>query len=61
MSGMEQRTDAKVIVDYEPIGKRIYADIGQTILEAAQGMELFEHGISAPCGARDFVVDVWYD
>ena len=42
----------KVIVDYEPVGKRIYAHTGQTILAAAQGLNLFEHGISAPCGGK---------
>ena len=52
MNGMEQGSTEKVIVDYEPIGRRIYADIGQTILEAAQGMELFEQGIVAPCGGK---------
>lgn len=50
MSGMGDGT--KVIVDYEPVGKRIYAYTGQTILAAAQGLNLFEHGISAPCGGK---------
>ncbi|HWR05407.1 ASKHA domain-containing protein [Sporomusa sp.] len=52
MSGLEQRAITKVIIDYEPVGKRVYAGIGQTILAAAQGLELFEHGISAPCGGK---------
>ena len=52
MAEIEKRTNAKVIVDFEPIGRRVYANIGQTILAVAKGMDLFEHGISAPCGGK---------
>jgi len=52
MAGIKKRTNAKVIVDFEPIGRRVYANIGQTILAVAKGMDLFEHGISAPCGGK---------
>ncbi|SMC51325.1 ASKHA domain-containing protein [Sporomusa malonica] len=52
MPGLEQRVNTKVVIDYQPIGKRVYANIGQTVLEAAQGLELFEHGISTPCGGK---------
>lgn len=52
MSGMEQSVNAKLTVDYQPVGKRAQAVAGQTVLEAAQGLELFEDGISAPCGGK---------
>lgn len=52
MAEMKKRANAEVIVDFEPIGRRVYANIGQTILAVAKGMDLFEHGISAPCGGK---------
>lgn len=52
MSGLEQRIGTQITVDFEPVGRRAQAIAGQTILEAAQGLNLFEHGISAPCGGK---------
>lgn len=52
MSAMESGVSKKIIVDYEPVGKRVSAEVGQTILAAAQGLDLFEQGISAPCGGQ---------
>lgn len=52
MSGPKSNNGLKVIVDYQPVGKRVQADIGQTVLAAARGIELFEHSINAPCGGK---------
>ncbi|WP_094604071.1 Na(+)-translocating NADH-quinone reductase subunit F [Sporomusa silvacetica DSM 10669] len=52
MSGLKLNNGLKVIIDYQPVGKRVQTDIGQTVLAAAHGIELFEHNINAPCGGK---------
>ncbi|HHW44714.1 MAG TPA: 2Fe-2S iron-sulfur cluster binding domain-containing protein [Desulfotomaculum sp.] len=40
-------------VDFEPVGRRVRVEEGQTILEAARGMDLFgDGGMVAPCGGK---------
>ncbi|OAT80778.1 ferredoxin [Desulfotomaculum copahuensis] len=40
-------------VDFEPVGRRVRVPAGQTILEAARGMDLFSGGgVVAPCGGK---------
>lgn len=40
-------------VDFEPVGRRVRVSAGQTILEAARGMDLFaDGGVTAPCGGK---------
>ncbi|WP_371372876.1 ASKHA domain-containing protein [Sporomusa aerivorans] len=51
MSELEQR-NSQIILEFQPAGKRVQAFAGQTILEAAQGLDLFEDGINAPCGGQ---------
>ncbi len=42
-----------VIIEFEPAGRRIEAEPGQTVIQAARGMFTHESGgISAPCGGR---------
>ncbi|SHJ81477.1 ASKHA domain-containing protein [Desulfofundulus thermosubterraneus] len=42
-----------VIIEFEPIGLRVEAEAGQTVIQAARGMFTPESGgISAPCGGK---------
>ncbi|SDF83541.1 ASKHA domain-containing protein [Sporomusa acidovorans] len=52
MTGCERGNKSKVIIEYQPTGRRVQAEIGQTVLAAALGLELFSHGIYAPCGGK---------
>lgn len=42
-----------VIIEFEPVGRRIEAEPGQTVMQAAQGMFNPESGgVSTPCGGK---------
>lgn len=45
---------ARVLVDFQPVGRRAEVEAGQTILSAAQqlGLSLGAGGLTAPCGGR---------
>ncbi|WP_262366743.1 ASKHA domain-containing protein [Neomoorella thermoacetica] len=47
-------TLARVLVDFQPVGRRVEVDAGQTILSAIQqlGLSLGAGGLTAPCGGR---------